>query len=379
MFQRWKAADRRGRPSLEVEIPGRRGSGVGLETPGHRVSKRRIRTLRQGQKIYDLYYWEEVLQEDGAGGKVVVCRKKNDEDQDFKYVLKIRSKESVALQDQQTGTCFHQTLTRIFNLPPHLGVTPIIEILENDEYYYIVMEKAAGGSLVDNLLNRHKDGVMPEGELKQMISDMLEAVGHVHKQGIIHRDIKPDNFVVRRVASSEELKEEGKEPSSPKNLQKKVERVSLIDFDHADADYSPCSPGASPKTDCIWGTQGFNAPETYLGHSLPASDLWSLGVILYLFMTGSMPYDVKKLEKDARKEHRNFSVVTEGKNTYWFTTVYDKMLATPPNWLCEPWASNKACTDFCQKLLSFHHESRPQSAEEALRHPWLVKDECRGA
>jgi len=374
MFQRWKTENRLTiqRPNLNVEV-GRRASDPIVTSLADRASqsKRRITKLKSGEKIYDLYYWEEVLQEDGDGGKVVVCRRKSDESKEFKYVLKIRSKKTIAEQEAQSGTQFHQTLLRVLNLPPHLGVTPILEVLENDEYYYVVMEKAAGGSLVDHLLSRHSDGIMPEEDLKQMMRDMLEAVGHVHKQGVLHRDIKPQNFVVRKIEEpdTDEPEQNGPEgDASPKTPKKVVERVSLIDFDHADADYSPCSP--SPKTDCVFGTQGFNAPEQYLGHSSPSSDLWSLGVILYLFMTGNMPYDVGRLEKEAKKEHRNFSA--EG--TTWFHTVYDKMMEAAPKWDCDPWLKNKACTDFCQKLLTFHAQARPQSAEAALLHPWLSQD-----
>lgn len=389
MFAKWKDSDRK-RPSLTVQV-GRRASDPNLHgIPGApatiRQSKRRIRRLGDNEKIFDLYYWEEVIQEDGAGGKVVVCRKKSEEDSEFKYVLKIRAKASIVDEDRHISIGFRQRLIRILNLPPHLGVTPIIEILEDEEHFYVVMEKAGGGSLVDHLLRTHKDGIMPEDELKQMMRDMLEAVGHVHKQGVVHRDIKPENFVVRRITadSLQQFGLDGLEPQSAKKEKRAesqtiMERVSLIDFDHAEMAYSPCS--GSPKTDCVWGTQGFNAPEQYLGYSFPASDLWSLGVILYLFMTGTMPYDLVKLEKEAKKEHRNFTVIKDqnGGKGSWLNAVYDKIKEAPPQWDCKPWTCNKPCADFCQKMLSFDDKCRPQTAEEALRHPWLANDETQDA
>lgn len=253
----------------------------------------------------------------------------------------------------------------------------MLEILEDNGYYYCIMEKANGGSLVDHLLDKHPDGVMPEEDLKQMMRDMLEAVGHVHKQGVLHRDLKPDNFVVRRMSDPGALEEPDQIlswRSSRRTPGGTVERVALIDFDHADSDYSPRS--ASPRSESVFGTQGFNAPEQYLGHSSAASDLWSIGVILYLFMTGTMPYDLAKLEKQARMEHRNFSKKSDTGNN-WLSAVYYKMMGCPPKWDCDPWTQSKACSDFCRNLLAFKTESRPQTAEEALCHPWLAKDECQ--
>lgn len=277
-------------------------------------------------------------------------------------------------------------LLRMLNLPGHVGVMGFIEVFENDEYYYCVMEKAAGGSLLDCLLTRHRDGVVPESEMKQVMREIIEAVSHVHKAGMLHRDIKPDNLVVRKTA----------DPVTP-GLQK--ERVTLIDFDHADTDYSPVSPG--PKTDeALWGTTGFNAPETYLGNFSPASDLFSIGVILYLLMTGKMPYKVSEWEQEVDRMQKGLNSpkccspgppfgsmgsvsprrlrnrTPRGEDVNWVSKawclgVYDKFLENPIDWNCDPFPQNTTCRDLCQWLLALYPQYRPASAEEALSHPWL--------
>lgn len=328
-------------------------SDLGFTTDGkapavvmpRRPPRQRIRKMDHDEKIYDYFYWEEVIQEDGDGGKVVLCRKKSEETKEYNYVLKIRTKASIgSLKDQEE---FRGMLMKMLNISPHSGVIPYLEVLEDDKRFYCVMERAAGGSLPKFLLTKHADGCVPELEMKELMQEILEALGHVHEQGMIHRDIKLDNIVVRQID----------DPSSSSNG--KSTCVTLIDFDHAETNYSPCTPKVDEN---VWGTTGYSAPETYLGHFSPASDLFSVGVILYVLMTGKMPYDVKMLRK-----------AMEAKSSQdWCTHVYYKMLNVQVDWSCDPWPQNKCCRSFCQTLLASKPHLRPASVEQALGHKWLA-------
>merc|ERR1719428_2137616 len=103
----------------------------GQKNAGETEGFRKIQLLEKDQKIYDFYYWEEVLQEDGDGGKVVVCRQKGAETQDFDYVLKIRSKASIQKQPGDMER-FRQMLLKVLNIPSHIGVMKYLEVYEND-------------------------------------------------------------------------------------------------------------------------------------------------------------------------------------------------------------------------------------------------------
>jgi len=326
------------RPNLTIAIPQR----------ALQRQLRSIRLLREDQKIFDLYSWREVLQEEGDGGKVVVCQSKEASEDCARYVMKIRSKES--LQQQCHEEEFRKSQIRMLNFPPHVGVVPLHEVLEDELFYYIVMDKADGGNFFYSLVSDFKDGNMPIAAVKTLMREILEAVCHMHRHGVLHRDIKPDNLVMQVY----------EDPLSPTGKSKKV---MLIDFDHADPDWCPSSPS---KDHHCYGTLRFNAPETFRGEYSAASDLYSIGAILYLLMAGKLPY------RDAifEEEHQSldFSPITRGN---WMDHVYMQLRQETIDWQCSPWPDQLDCQDFCASLLAFKAADRFRTAEEAMAHRWL--------
>mmetsp|Transcript_41862 Transcript_41862/g.129667 ORF Transcript_41862/g.129667 Transcript_41862/m.129667 type:complete len:639 (+) Transcript_41862:148-2064(+) len=306
-----------------------------------------IRQLRDNEKIYDLYYWERVIQEDGDGGKVVVCRPKNGPEGVFDYIMKIKSKEKLRHQNYEEQ--YRTAQLRMLNFPPHAGVVPLTEVLEDKSFYYIVMDKAKGGSFFHSLLHEFKSGVMPTRAVRQLMREILEAVDHLHKQGVLHRDIKPDNLMMQVYDDD----------ASPTGQSR---HVVLIDFDHADPEWSPAIPHVDTG---IFGTLRFNAPETFLGKYSKESDLYSVGTILYLLMAGKMPYRDEIFEQEPVREASPMS------RQSWMDTVYQLMRQEAIDWACSPWPEQPVCRGFCAALLSFDACNRPSSAEEALAHPWL--------
>lgn len=306
-----------------------------------------IRYLAENEKIYDLYQWREVLQEDGDGGKVVVCRPKGSQRKGkAEYVMKIRSKEKLIAQQYQE--MFRATQIRLLNLPTHFGVLELHEVLEDDKFYYIIMERATGGSFFNNLLIQYSDGVIPEPAMRNLMREILEAISHVHQQGILHRDIKPDNLVMKEISG----RSDSERPSW---------KVSLIDFDHAEPEWEPGLPAVYDRKVC--GTVHFNAPETFRGCYSQSSDLYSVGVILYLLITGEMPFN------DELYLHES-----QGVSKGWSNAVYMGLQKATIVWASQAWAELPSCKDFCRQLLAFDALKRPQSAQEALSHVWFRQD-----
>eukprot|EP00930_Biecheleria_cincta_P017555 TRINITY_DN13919_c1_g2_i1.p1 TRINITY_DN13919_c1_g2~~TRINITY_DN13919_c1_g2_i1.p1 ORF type:complete len:555 (-),score=71.53 TRINITY_DN13919_c1_g2_i1:281-1945(-) len=339
--------------SVDVLSPPRRGQRRRSSYRGMKEEEipkfhgKEIRMLRDDEKIFDLYSWDKVLQEDGDGGKVVVCSPKDyDVVPNGVYVLKFRSKKS--LMESAMEESFRKSLLNLLNLPEHVGVLPLIEVLEDDHFYYTVMEQA-NDSFFGGLLSEFNDGGMPPKEVRRLTRGIFEAVGHVHNQGMLHRDIKPDNLVMR--SHDDEMSPTGKS-----------RRVAIIDFDHADSDWR-----ASARTSQDFcGTMYFSAPETFRGFFSQSSDLYSVGIIMYLLMAGKMPYDT------AMFDEANDVLDRSPKSKSWASKLYNRLKESEIDWECDPWPMQPACCDFCKWLLAFDPSQRPASAEQALEHVWFA-------
>src|ERR671938_1067932 len=131
-----------------------------------------------------------------------------------------------------------------------------------DGTYYIAMEYLPGGTLKDRILRR---GALPAQTAAAVALQIAEALRCAHERGVIHRDIKPHNILITESGD-----------------------VKVTDFGIARAaDATTIShPGD------ILGTAHYISPEQAMGEPVgPASDLYSLGVVLYEMLTGELPYD----------------------------------------------------------------------------------------
>ena len=117
-------------------------------------------------------------------------------------------------------------------------------------------------------------------------------------------------------------------------------------------------------------TARFNAPEAFLGFYSAATDLYSVGVIVYLLLTGSMPYPSELFDFPASPG----SPASPTANRRWMRQVVAQMEAHQIDWNHPTFHEIPLSKDFCQHLLAFNMVDRAATAEDALRHPWISSE-----
>ena len=146
----------------------------------------------------------------------------------------------------------------------HPNIVKLIDLFENLENYYIVLECMEGKDMFDYLKSRNFR--ITEDRAKELMLQLMQAVQYLHSYGIIHRDLKLENIMMT----------DNSENSVPK----------LVDFGLAKI------LGPTEKSDEPFGTLGYVAPEVLKKEPYSFScDMWSLGCICYALLSGSLPFD----------------------------------------------------------------------------------------
>ncbi|XP_070709460.1 serine/threonine-protein kinase H1-like [Pempheris klunzingeri] len=223
----------------------------------------------------------------------------------------------------------------------HSNVIQLIEVFQFPQRVYMVLELATGGELLDRVVSR---GHFTERDATQALRMVLAGVGYLHNLGITHRDLKPENILYYHPGADSRLLvtdfglastgSTGSEVSGP-------ERSDRGDHTGADGTWSL-------RTTC--GTPEYMAPEVLLRRQYSCGvDMWALGVITYIVLSGSMPF-----EDDSR------------------TRLYRSIVRGRYSFHGDPWPSvSDLAKDFIQRLLLLDPTTR-LTANHAIHHPWVI-------
>ena len=188
-----------------------------------------------------------------------------------RVAVKIVKKSKLSVEDLASA----KREVEIMKVCQHPNIVRILDTFENVEYIYIVLEILDGGDLFEYLEKR--DFRISENRTRTLIHSLATALFYVHSYGIVHRDIKLENILMTNSTDSGEPK--------------------LMDFG--------LSKMIGPNEFCNepFGTIGYAAPEILRGRPYDKRiDIWSLGVVMFIMLTGHTPFDGESDETLAQYE-----------------------------------------------------------------------------
>ncbi|XP_076590684.1 MAP/microtubule affinity-regulating kinase 4 isoform X1 [Chaetodon auriga] len=156
---------------------------------------------------------------------------------------------------------------RIMKTLNHPNIVQLFEVIETEKTLYLIMEYASGGEVFDYLVAH---GRMKEKEARAKFRQIVSAVHYCHLKNIVHRDLKAENLLLDADSN-----------------------IKIADFGFSN-EFS-----AGNKLDTFCGSPPYAAPELFQGKKYdgPEVDIWSLGVILYTLVSGSLPFDGQNLKE----------------------------------------------------------------------------------
>lgn len=194
---------------------------------------------------------------------------------------------------------------------------------EDKNFVHIVMELCAGGELFDSIVESQS---YTERKAAGCFRKMVDMLHHCHELGVMHRDLKPENFLLtNRNSDSTEIK---------------ATDFGLSIF------FKP-----RERFNELVGSPYYVAPEVLKKNYSFEADIWSLGVILYILLSGLPPFwgdNEEQIFKMVLKGHVDFAT--------------------------EPWPKiSSAAKDLVKRLLTMDATKRP-TCSEILQHPWLKQE-----
>jgi len=264
--------------------------------------------------VKDVYAHFEIDRELGRGASCRVLKVKGKADGQF-YAMKEMRRD-----DKWNPMLFEQECDILKKLAGHQSILHYEDCWIDHKNFYVLTSLCTGGELFDKIKELRS---FKERDAADVMRTILDAMKYCHDRNIVHRDLKPENIVYRDIHHEE---------------------LVIIDFGDAK------EVEEHSQHDDFVGTAFYLAPEairTREGWELKKSDMWTIGVIAYVLVTGRPPFWGRENKEIIRKIVRG--------NVRFPSTI----------------KLTDNCKDFILSLLKKSPEQR-LSAADALKHPWIT-------
>lgn len=218
----------------------------------------------------------------------------------------------------------HVSLQVLKNLAkPNSAVLKLHDVFEDSQNVHLIVEHCTGGDLFDRILQERSSG-FNETKAAEIIAAIARFVDHCHDMSVVHRNIRPESFMFESVDS---------------------QRIVAIDFSactffRQNSRLTDVPSACSPL---------FLAPEMITGSYGKECDVWSMGVLLYILLSGSAPFDSDAGEK----------------------AIYEAILHSPLDLKSEPWGKiSSSAKELVRKML-MRDAKRRFTVDQVLNHPWI--------
>eukprot|EP00586_Coscinodiscus_wailesii_P013408 CAMPEP_0172512878 /NCGR_PEP_ID=MMETSP1066-20121228/247823_1 /TAXON_ID=671091 /ORGANISM="Coscinodiscus wailesii, Strain CCMP2513" /LENGTH=855 /DNA_ID=CAMNT_0013292863 /DNA_START=105 /DNA_END=2672 /DNA_ORIENTATION=- len=295
----------------------------------HRMRSIRARNMDEKYNVD----WQKVLGE-GAYGSVHAARlAATNEKVALKKITKRYTNSSTFLTETNA-------LLRIYDNGGHPNISGLRDMYEDFGHYYLILDLVSGGELFDHLINF---GAYSEADAARLMQEVASALAFLHNVGVVHADLKPENLLLCSKKRGDGT-------------------VKLIDFgcaivaqddDDDDEDDPLRQKITQVKQGGSTGTTAYWSPERFIKGSdaTSASDMWAIGVILYIMLTGVHPFDLTGTSTDDDIERQI------------------KKNPSPPIGPLTAHLSPSA-VDLILKLMD-PNPKRRLTAEQTFQHPWI--------
>lgn len=226
----------------------------------------------------------------------------------------------------------------------HPNVVRLYETNEDAEAVFLLMELCQGGDLFGRIAD---EGHLPERTARVFARQMIDALAYCHAMGVVHRDVKPENFLLETEdpdCSTLKLADFGIATSMRFPKWSVLDGPSGLDFDMDGALVNGSQPYMAPELLLRrWESlvKESNKSKDFLG----SGDLWSCGVVIYVMLSGDLPYG------------DSIEAICSGE---------------PPDFSAEVWNQiSENAKDLIRKLLNPDMNDR-WTAKQALRHGWFA-------